>query len=43
MSEIVSLAEELGIAPGIVAGRYQFLTGKWSYFKDLIRKLEWAA
>lgn len=40
-AEIVRLADKLGIAPGIVAGRYQFLTGKWSFFKDLIRKLEW--
>ena len=40
-AEIVSLAGELGLAPGIVAGRYQFLTGKWHYFKDLIRNIEW--
>lgn len=39
--EVVQWANELGIAPGIVAGRYQFLTGKWRFFKDLIRKLEW--
>ncbi|NTW88113.1 MAG: ImmA/IrrE family metallo-endopeptidase [Desulfobulbaceae bacterium] len=39
--EIVSLAGELGISPGIVAGRYQFLTGNWHIFRDLIRKLEW--
>jgi addiction module HigA family antidote len=39
--EIVLLANELNIAPGIVAGRYQYLTGKWNYFKDLIRTLQW--
>jgi addiction module HigA family antidote len=41
-AEIVAIAEELGISSGIVAGRYQFLTGKWNWFKDLIRRLEWA-
>jgi addiction module HigA family antidote len=41
-AEVVELAAELGIAPGIVAGRYQFLTKKWDFFKDLIRSLEWA-
>ena len=40
--EIILLADELRISPGIVAGRYQFLTGQWQMFKDLIRKLEWA-
>jgi hypothetical protein len=39
--EIVSLARKLKIAPGIVAGRYQFLTKKWNYFKSLIRHLQW--
>jgi Zn-dependent peptidase ImmA (M78 family) len=41
-AEVVLLADELGVAPGIVAGRFQYLTEKWSYFKDLIRSLEWA-
>jgi addiction module HigA family antidote len=41
-AEVVQLANELGIAPGIVAGRYQHLTGKWDFFKDLIRPLAWA-
>jgi addiction module HigA family antidote len=41
-SEIVRLADELNISPGIVAGRYQYLTGKWNFFKDLIRTLNWA-
>ncbi|VAW36944.1 Antitoxin HigA / unknown domain, partial [hydrothermal vent metagenome] len=40
-AEIINMADELSIAPGIVAGRYQFLTGKWNFFKDLIRKLQW--
>ena len=40
-AEIISMADELGIAPGIVAGRYQFLTSKWHFYNGLIRKLEW--
>lgn len=40
-AEIINLANELDIAPGIVAGRYQFLTKKWNFFNDLIRKLKW--
>jgi len=40
-AEIVQMADLLGIATGIVAGRYQFLTGNWHYFKELIRTLEW--
>ncbi|MBW1706238.1 MAG: helix-turn-helix domain-containing protein [Deltaproteobacteria bacterium] len=40
-AEIVRMADLLGIATGIVAGRYQFLTGNWHYFKELIRTLEW--
>ena len=39
--EIVHWADQLGIAPGIVAGRYQFLTKNWNYYKDLIRTLAW--
>jgi addiction module HigA family antidote len=42
-AEIIELADELDIAPGIVAGRYQYLTGRWNYYKDLIRKLNWAS
>jgi hypothetical protein len=30
--EIILLADELRISPGIVAGRYQFLTGQWQLF-----------
>lgn len=40
-SEVIHLADQLEIAPGIVAGRYQHLTKNWSYFKGLIRTLTW--
>ncbi len=39
--EILSLADELGIAPGIVAGRYQHLTQQWKMFNGLIRRFNW--
>jgi hypothetical protein len=39
--EIVKLAQQLRIAPGIVAGRYQFLTKRWHYYKALIQPLQW--
>lgn len=39
--EIVEIAQELGIAPGIVVGRYHHLTKKWTAFNQFIRKLEW--
>jgi addiction module HigA family antidote len=42
-AEVFYLADKLDISPGIVAGRYQFLTGKWNFFKDLIRRLDWAS
>jgi HTH-type transcriptional regulator / antitoxin HigA len=42
-SEIRTLADQLDISPGIVAGRYQFLTGKWNFFNDLIRRLDWVS
>jgi hypothetical protein len=35
------LAKSVGVAPGIVAGRFQRETGKQNYFHDLIRGLEW--
>lgn len=41
--EIKALAEQLGVTPGIVAGRYRYLTGKWTHFGALIRKFEWKA
>ncbi|MBT8419729.1 MAG: helix-turn-helix domain-containing protein [Gammaproteobacteria bacterium] len=40
-TEVVQMADELGVASGIVAGRYQFLTKRWNYYEDLIRSLEW--
>ena len=39
--EIARLAMDLGISQGVVAGRYQFLTKKWSRFKNMIRTFEW--
>ena len=39
--DVKTLARELGIAPGIVAGRHQFLTKNWIRFKPLIRKFVW--
>jgi addiction module HigA family antidote len=41
-NQIMVLAGALKIAPGIVAGRYQFLTKKWNTFTKMIQKLEWA-
>lgn len=40
--EIIALADELLISPGIVAGRYQFITHKWSWYKKLIRTFRWS-
>lgn len=40
-AEVVALADRLKIAPGIVAGRYRFLTNNWDYFSGLIRRLDW--
>ena len=42
-AEIVHISDQIGISPGIVAGRYQFLTGKWHVFKGLIRTLKWTS
>ncbi len=41
-AEIVDFANALNVAPGIMAGRYQFLTGRWDLFKGLIRSFQWA-
>ena len=41
-AEIIRIAEELDISPGIVAGRYQYLTKKWNLFNNLFRSIEWA-
>lgn len=40
-NEVVSIAKQLSISPGIVAGRYRHLTGKWYFFKDLTRSYCW--
>jgi plasmid maintenance system antidote protein VapI/Zn-dependent peptidase ImmA (M78 family) len=40
--EIKRLALEIGVSPGIVAGRYQYLTHQWHRFKSLIRTYKWA-
>ena len=39
--EVRALAREIGISPGIVAGRYQYLSKRWKWFHDQIRKFEW--
>lgn len=41
--EVVALATQLGIAPGIVVGQFQRRTRKWSWFNGLVRKFEWAS
>ncbi|MFP4380142.1 MAG: HigA family addiction module antitoxin [Candidatus Sumerlaeia bacterium] len=38
-NEVRALADELAVSPGIVAGRFRYLTRKWNYFKDLTRSL----
>lgn len=40
-TDMIAMADSLGIAPGIFAGRYQYLTKKWSFYKELIRSFEW--
>ncbi len=40
-AEVKQIAHELGVSPGIVVGRYQHLTGKWSRFNNLKRKFKW--
>ncbi|MCG8614659.1 MAG: helix-turn-helix domain-containing protein [Desulfobacterales bacterium] len=42
-SKIRRFAEELDLSPGIVAGQFQYLTRKWTWYHDLIRKFVWAA
>jgi Zn-dependent peptidase ImmA (M78 family) len=41
-AQVIDLARKLNLAPGIVAGRYQRLTGKWNLFNGLKRKFQWA-
>ncbi|MFO7555763.1 MAG: hypothetical protein R6W88_11235 [Desulfobacterales bacterium] len=40
-TDVIRLANELEISPGIVAGRFQHLTQKWNYFNGLTRKFQW--
>lgn len=40
-SDIRGIAHELGLTPGIVAGRHGHLTGNWARFRNLIRSLIW--
>ncbi len=40
--QLLALAEDLEISPGIVVGRYQSETKKWSWFNDLKQTLAWA-
>jgi len=42
-ADVILLADELKISPGIVAGRFQRLTQKWNYFNGLKRKFQWTA
>jgi len=39
--QVKALASTLGIAPGIVVGRFQRETGKWGYFNGIRRRLVW--
>jgi len=39
--DIKKIAKKLKISPGIVVGRYQHLTQKWSRFNNLKRKFKW--
>ncbi|MFA6845036.1 MAG: helix-turn-helix domain-containing protein [Sphaerochaetaceae bacterium] len=39
--EILALAQDLSLSPGIVAGRYRHLTEKWTHFKGLTRTFTW--
>ncbi|MEA1946822.1 MAG: hypothetical protein U9N83_05910 [Thermodesulfobacteriota bacterium] len=42
-ADVIHLADELKISPGIVAGRFQRLTKKWNYFNGFKRKFQWIA
>jgi len=42
-ADVIRLANELKISPGIVAGRFQRLTKKWNYFNELKHKFQWIA
>jgi HTH-type transcriptional regulator/antitoxin HigA len=40
-AEVIELAAEIGVSPGIVAGRFQHLTGKWDFFNVHKNKFTW--
>jgi len=40
--QVEQLSVRLKIAPGIVVGRYQFLTDKWNMFNKLKQRFEWS-
>ncbi|MBC2705545.1 ImmA/IrrE family metallo-endopeptidase [Desulfobacula sp.] len=39
--KIKLFAQKIGLSPGIVAGQFQFLTEKWTWYHGLIRKFVW--
>ena len=39
--DVSTLAKEIGVSSGIVAGRYRYLTKKWTHFNGLIRRFDW--
>lgn len=41
VSEIKAIAAQLGVSAGIVAGRFQHLTKKWTHFNALKQRMEW--
>ena len=41
-SNIRTIAKLVGVSPGIVTGRFHYLTQKWHYFRDLITPFQWA-
>jgi len=40
-SKIELFAQKTGLSPGIIAGQFQFLTKKWTWYHGLIRKFVW--
>ena len=40
-ADIKAFAASLNLSPGIVAGQYQFMTGRYTYFHNLFRAYEW--
>lgn len=39
--DICIIAQEIGVSPGIVVGRYHHLTKRWHEYTHLIQRLEW--